>query len=257
MPNHLKFVCRFGSPNVGDDNCSPIQFLDFQPFETSKINFLPFRQDSKSCRSDKNPDDIFVVGGGFFDLKHFKYFSHARKIVFWGGGIRNIRNNKRLFSGKRKPLPNLKKTLYGVRDCGHADEWVPCVSCMSPLFDKPAAVMNEYVIFQHHRQDIDLPFPKMRNTGVTFEESIAFLSSADSVITNSYHGAYWSLLLGKKVFLMNEINDKTRTFKWSPTHCSGEEWKNKGNSVTYPGALQEARDANLGFKEKVMDFING
>lgn len=255
VPIHLKFVCRFGSPNVGDDNCSPIQFLDFSPFETSKIDFGSYRRDAKSGKIDKNPDDVFVIGGGFFDIKNFKLFSHARKIVFWGGGIRNIIDHKWPFTNKRRPLPNLKKTLYGVRDYGFADEWVPCVSCMSPLFDNPSDVTNEYVIFEHHRQTIDLPFPKKRNTEVTFAEAIGFLSSAESVITNSYHGAYWSLLLGKKVFLVNEINSKTRTFKWPPVQCAGDEWKNTGNAVTYPGALQEARDVNLAFMAKAMDFL--
>lgn len=255
MPAHLKFVCRFGSSNVGDDNCSPIQYLDFSPFETSRIDFGSYRQDAKSGNLSKNPDDVFVIGGGFFDLKNFRYFSHARKIIFWGGGIRNISAHKWPLINKRRPLPYLKKSLYGIRDYGFSDKWVPCVSCMSPLFDTPSTVTNEYVIFEHHRQSIELPFPKKTNTAATFRESIEFLSSSQTVITNSYHGAYWSLLLGKRVFLLNEINSKTRTFKWPPVHCVDEEWKNPRNAVAYPEALKEAREANLAFKSQVMDFL--
>lgn len=256
MNRTLKFVCRFDSSNVGDDNCSPIQFFDFKPFESEKIGFSSYRDDYRSGATVKDPDDVFIIGGGLFDLKHFKYFSHAGKIVFWGGGIRDIRKHKTFFTKKRKPLPNPGKSLYGVRDFGHADIWVPCVSCMSPLFDKPAPVENEYVVFEHHRSAIDLPFPKKVNTGIGFDEAVAFLASAENVITNSYHGAYWSLLLGKKVFLVNEINDKTRTFKWPPAYGSGDEWRNPRNAMSYPEALGEAREANIRFKDRVFDFLD-
>lgn len=255
MPGNLKFICRFGSSNVGDANCSPIQYFNFEGFETERITLTAHREQFKNGTLEKNPNDIYIIGGGFFDLKHFDCFAHSRKSVFWGGGIRDIAKHVSWLTGKPKKLPRSGDFLYGIRDYGHGDEWVPCVSCMSPLFDKAHPVENEYVIFQHHRVEIDLPFEKRINDAISFEEAIRFLGSAECVITNSYHGAYWSILLGKKVFMFNELNDKTRTFKWLPHYCTGDDWKHKNLAPLYPEALAEARRRNIDFRQTVLEFL--
>ncbi|WP_411827754.1 hypothetical protein [Luteolibacter sp. AS25] len=255
MSDSIKFLCRFFTDNVGDANCSPIQFLDFQPHAVERVEFSDFRKNYKAGKTDELLDQTVIVGGGFYDVKQLKYLSQARKIVFWGGGIRDISKYRSFLTKKAKALPNAKKTLYGVRDVGFGDQWVPCVSCISDNFDKKYDITSEYVVFQHHRQNIDLPFPKMINDQAEFSEAVGFLGSAEKVITNSYHGAYWATLLGKEVFIYNEINDKISMLKWKPTFCEKDEWKGNTNAVTYPNALGEAREANLKFHEMVMNFI--
>src|SRR5690606_9096957 len=102
---------------------------------------------------------------------------------------------------------------------------------------------------------INLPFEKKTNDNVSFHDALKFLAESQNIITNSYHGAYWGTLLGKRVFLINEINQKTRTFKWPPTICEGNEWQNKKRAPFYPEALEEARETNIKFYQKTIDLL--
>ena len=255
MAMHLKFVCRFGSSNVGDDNCSPIQYFPFEGFNVEKITLTEQREAFRNGALMKNSEDRYVIGGGFFDLKHFKCFAHSRQSVFWGGGIRDIHKNVNWLTRRQKKLPFSENIRYGVRDYGFGHDWVPCVSCMSPLFDASYEVKRDYGVFQHHRKEIKLPFDKRVNDNVSFADAVRFLAESECVITNSYHGAYWSILLGKRVFLFNEINQKTRTFKWMPMLCEGDEWRDKKRAPFYPEALEEARGRNEMFYQEVLDVL--
>lgn len=125
--------------------------------------------------------------------------------------------------------------LVGSRDRGvKGAEWVPCPSCMSPYFDKEYEVQHEAV---YYRNGTDLPnveIPASTNR-VPLKEAIAFLGSAETVHTNSYHGMYWAMLLGKKVVVDNPYCSKFFQMQ--------------------PASLEECREANIKFDEKVRDVL--
>ncbi|CAL4869162.1 hypothetical protein MMA231_03453 (plasmid) [Asticcacaulis sp. MM231] len=142
--------------------------------------------------------------------------------------------------------------LVGVRDFGTEYRWVPCASCMLPQLDKPYVVQHEVVIYEHKRIPIPLNgTPRLSNDGNDIDAVLAFLASGETVITNSYHGAYWATLLGKRVIAIPNMSKMYR-FKHFPVVCRADEWK-RFSALTraYPEALAECRAANLAFFEEV------
>lgn len=98
------------------------------------------------------------------------------------------------------------------------------------------------------------PNAPVTTTVSKFEVIINNLKSAKCVITNSYHGAYWASLLGKKVVCL-----KTKVPKWDGLHENiiFSDIENMDYSVNMaekiPGYyLSECRNLNNEFYEKVM-----
>lgn len=175
--------------------------------------------------------------------------------VIWGAGL-NERGNSTTYS-----LPKwLKKyDLVGIRDYINEFTWVPCASCMHPAFDKTYKVTNDVVFFEHKKQLLkpnqigNTPMPRFVNSGDNFDQTIEILGSANTVITNSYHGVYWATLLGKRVICMEPWSSKFMHFKHKPLYATA---KDKIPDIIrdapfYPNALQECREANNSFWRKV------
>lgn len=227
----VNFISRFGVKNIGDSVSSPIHYFDFfgdnHTFEYNH-NILPY--------------PMTVIGGGLFGEHIINRAAYG--TVWWGVGVANMKE------------ANLKpKGLFSTRDWGFEYRWVPCASCMSHLFDKERKVTRDVVIYEHQKTHINMPdIPKMRNNTMDFEKVLDFLGSANYVITSSYHGAYWSLLLGKRVYLVKELNAKTRYFKWQPVYCKPEDCY-RLRPERYEGVLEECREANIKFYSDTCDFL--
>ena len=147
--------------------------------------------------------------------------------------------------------------LIGLRDYGTQYHWVPCASCMLDVLDVlPRDVEHEIVIYEHKRIPIQIEgFPKQTNDGNDIEGVCKFLSSSDIVITNSYHGAYWATLLGKRVFVVPNMSKMYR-LKHAPVIGHAEDWKRLvGLTRSYPEALEECRSANIEFSKLVQEVL--
>ena len=151
--------------------------------------------------------------------------------------------------------------LVGIRDFDSDYRWVPCASCMHPGFDKEYEIQNEVVWFEHKKKLIDskwfdvLPAPRMVNVGQNMEQILEFLGSAETVVTNSYHGVYWATLLGRKVVCV-PWGSKFNMFKHPPTMANERTWSDMIESATsYPSALSECRDANIEFFEDAKQIL--
>jgi len=186
-----------------------------------------------------------------------KVKSNSGPKILWGAGHnkQNWNNNDAI----KWPSWMSSFDLIGVRDYMQGYEWVPCASCMHPAFDKEYEIINKVIWFEHKKQLVkpaDLsygePVPRFANSGSNIDQIIAILGSAETVITNSYHGVYWATLLGRKVICPDPWSSKFFYFKHEPTFCKVKEVAdNIELAETYPNALQECRDANLQFWEKV------
>jgi len=67
------------------------------------------------------------------------------------------------------------------------------------------------------------------------------------VVTNSYHGAYWATLLGRRVVAIPNMSKMYR-FKHAPVIGRAQDWRKLAAlAVAYPEALAECRAANLAF----------
>ena len=176
--------------------------------------------------------------------------------VLWGAG-----HNMRDWSEKDEikwPKWMSDFTLVGIRDYLQGYEWVPCASCMHPAFDKEYEVTNKVIWFEHKKQLIKAtefgrePVLRFCNSGQNFEQVIELLGSAETVVTNSYHGVYWATLLGKKVICVDAWSSKFFYFKHKPLFCKSKAWEERiGYAPSYPEALEECRTANVNFWNKV------
>ncbi|MBX9720929.1 MAG: polysaccharide pyruvyl transferase family protein [Candidatus Obscuribacterales bacterium] len=145
--------------------------------------------------------------------------------------------------------------LVGVRDWGTAYDWVPCPSCLSPAFDDQPQERHKVGFYEHWEIPLQNPGEPLQKNNCEFNEAIAFLSSCETVVTNTYHGAYWATLLGKKV-LVEPINSKLLNMKHQPRVILNRDWKaNQKYAVAYPEALADCRAANISFSRRVSGLL--
>lgn len=312
------------SRNIGDLASSPTNYFDFPyPVETLDLRSInPKFAEPKSGfggsitleEIKKNAGKVkyhLIIGGGgllfrqflgsFEALEQLKSVFNG-KWVAWGVG-------QQIYSSPKSPELNLIDALaadrdkfdydtylkhfeaIGIRDVGFNYNWVPCASCMHPTFDQPREVKHDFVVFSHRKFQINIGgFPRMSHDTQSLEEVIDFLGSGETIITSSYHGAYWGTLLGRKVIAF-PFSTKFLTFKHPPSIYPVSQWKysrikfrpfkktflnkinfefNFGdkytcktnnwrelllNSHSYPNLIQEYRNANLEFYQKTMKLL--
>ena len=177
--------------------------------------------------------------------------------ILWGAG-HNQDTNKRV---KKIEYPEYLVDFdhIGIRDHGQKFQWVPCASCMHPALRKSYSIKNKVIWFEHKKQLIKSsdfggdPIPRFVNSGDNIEQTIELLGSSEIILTNSYHGAYWGTLLGKKVIVDNAWSSKFYTMRHTPLILEkGEYWRDAIDAAKiYPNALDECIGANQRFWNEV------
>jgi hypothetical protein len=255
--------------NIGDWMSSPLRFFSF-PTGTTEVDIL-------SCKSQLQLDhDVLLGGGGLLARDSFapsmEYITEHTKgsLIGWGIGHNS-------YAAPNSPLsyPDYLRrfTLLGVRDDQQGWPYVPCVSCMSPLFDHVSEIHHEAVVYRHGKRpwllEVDPGIPMMENTAFTvqpadgetamdaaFRRTIDFLSSAEIVLTNSYHGMYWGILLAKKVLAV-PFSTKFYGAKYKVPFLEFEDWRARVHEAeAYPDALEECRELNRRFYGKVLTYLS-
>ncbi|MGF7004628.1 hypothetical protein [Aminobacter sp. BE322] len=225
-------------------------------------------------------DGKFVVfgGGGLIGLDRHNvhervidflslFADRGGDVVVWGAGHNRIDGFREWLSGSgANPYPSAfeRFRLVGLRDYPNPYDWVPCVSCMHPVFDEKFTSRYKCVAFLHghesdHFGEEFSNIPNMFNikkgnrgrSEVSFLESINFIGSGETVVTNSYHGLYWATLLGKEVIAIQN-SSKFLNFKYTYSNCENfRAWKDYlGSGCTHEDALDECRRANVAFQKK-------
>jgi len=86
--------------------------------------------------------------------------------------------------------------------------------------------------------------------------AIEFIGSHDTIITDSYHGAYWAMLLNKQVQVVS-WSIKFNYFKNSPLFLDNINQKPLSQThFVQKNYLQECRDLNKNFYHKVLDLFS-
>ena len=180
--------------------------------------------------------------------------------ILWGAGYNTRDSDEDSYTASYPNYLN-QYHLVGIRDWESDYRWVPCASCMHPAFDREYKITNEIVWFEHKKRLLDnkcfdaLPAPRMINSGQNLEQILEFLGSAETVITNSYHGVYWATLLRRKVVCI-PWGSKFNMFKHPPTFATETNWVEKiEEAQVYQSALVECRQANIDFYEEVKKII--
>lgn len=166
--------------------------------------------------------------------------------VIWGAGHNGDPSIE--FEDIRWPKIFSKYKHVGIRDYHENSriEWTPCASCMHPALRKQYAIKNDIIWFEHKKQLIKdfgpEPIPRFVNSGDNIEQTIELLGSANIILTNSYHGAYWGTLLKKKVIIVGGTwSTKFKWFRHPPTILGKkEDWQDAiDSSNIYNSALDE------------------
>lgn len=162
----------------------------------------------------------------------------------WGAG-HNADPGKKLKNRLDYPDWISEFTKVGVRDWNQNLPWAPCASCMHPALRKKYSIKNEVIWFEHKKQLIkdfgNDSIPRFVNSGDNIEQTIELLGSANTILTNSYHGAYWGTLMNKRVIVVGAWSTKFASMKHAPKLLSPDtDWKTVVDRVeVYPDALDE------------------
>jgi len=236
--------------NVGDAYCNPSRYFDLGNVSSNEL----------MCHHSNISNKTLVIGGG--GLIHKKFSQHIQTLldknpnhsVLWAVG-HNFGKKHITKQNTNVYYPDWLErcNLIGIRDWikGHYDMYLPCVSCMHSAFDKHYKTEHDFVYFTHAFKSKynRTKYPHMKNNVMDFDKVIEFLGSGNTVITDSYHGAYWAQLLGKNV-QVSSWSVKFNHMKYMPHFVeninSGP--KHIQNNVT--GFLEESRELNQQFYQK-------
>lgn len=245
----ILFCNLSSSDNIGDRFSCPLDYFVFDSGIKLDLNQL------------KNPinDPVILGGGGLLHEGHLITFENLanNRNILWGIGI-----NEHDLTVQYFPSYLYKYGLIGLRDWNNPFNYIPCVSCMSSLFDnnnnKP---QYDFIVYEHKDAPIKIETKIKRsnrlNNNESFEDIIKFLTLGNIVITNSYHGAYWSLLLGKKVVIFKPFSNRFFGFKYQPLICDESNWTSKLKWATSAPTdyLFECRSLNTNFYHRARTFL--
>lgn len=250
--------------NAGDYWSSPLKYYNFEEKNVNQIHFLDFWDPITNTINDsyKIKDKIIVIGGGgllsdngYYLRDTINYLLENNKIIFWGVGVNTFRKPNFSFLNHKNIL------LSGIRDYDYliTNNYVPCPSCKISLFDDEYEINSEIGIIEHPIHPIHITgIPKISNSSDIIQ-LISFIGSKEIIITSSYHGVYWSQIMGKKVlyYVENEVpNYKFFTLKNRVTTCNSSDWIKKTNNLTsVVGFKKECREINDDFYMKVLELI--
>jgi hypothetical protein len=218
-------------------------------------------------------DDRWQLGSSLNERTHTEFTDEYRQLIkkyidkidkksnkriMWGAG-HNADTHKDKKGNVFIDYPDwlVDYDLVGLRDNNVDYNWAPCASCMHPELRKNHQIKNDVIWFEHKKQLIkdfgNESIPRFINSGSNISQTIELLGSANIILTNSYHGAYWGTLMRKRVIVVGSWSSKFYTLRHSPYILEkGEDWKDALEKVErYPAALDECASATEKFWQKV------
>ena len=246
--------------NAGDFWSSPLKYYNFSGYPIEHVHFMDIWAAIQNVPNHEKyliKDSLVVIGGGGLITSHGNFLQETteflvknNKVIFWGVGSNTF----------EKPSydilihPNV--ILSGIRDIvyGLDVEYLPCVSCKHPLFDKEYSSPDSIGIIEHPKHPIDiLGYDKINNQS-NIETIINFLSSKSKIFSSTFHGVYWSQLLNKEVLYFkttDTVNSKIINLKHRIPICDSSNFAEKINNVSSTkGMLSESRKLNDDFYSK-------
>ncbi|MEP3847450.1 MAG: hypothetical protein ABJM43_19060 [Paracoccaceae bacterium] len=240
------FIHRRRGENIGDLACSPAGYFQFG----DQASF-DFKDDIPEC-------NLAVLGGGqvFQSCVTSALYQNplAKRRVVWGVGISDKDRRSVDFDLLNASCNLVSTRNWGVENC----EFVPCVSAMATHFDNPPEPVHDVVLFYHALKSEALTrvdgIPERSNHHGTMKDAISFLASGETVVTNSYHGTYWAMCLGRKVLCL-PFNQKFQHFQDNPIMGNPTDWPKQINRAERRSeTLGQARALNERFYDKVRNI---
>jgi hypothetical protein len=255
--------------NVGDYWASPTHYYDF-PFDYEREQFVQICNDVRDGNEENLPkDSIVIVGGGGLIVTSTNYLQKGlqniidnNKCVIWALGSNTTVTDDRL---SWDFLDNKNILMCGLRDTIHGlnRNYIPCVSSKHKIFDKYINKTNKgegFGILEHVDYNVPIDGVDKIKNNCDIEELIDFIDSKEYLVSTTYHGLYWSQLLGKKVVYFNEdneINTKFINIRNRVHICNRNNYKTLlENSCSLNGLIKESRFLNDIFYKQLIKSVN-
>jgi len=287
--------------NIGDLCSTPLDYFPFRGYEQQRVDIreLDTWLATDGDRLQDYEQVRIIVGGGGLLFKRFlpafqqlQTLAPKAQLISWGIGqqLYKTQGDRASFYQQFDYQPYLQGFRFSsIRDVDHPNPqypWVPCASCLHPAFDQPRPLRHQVVVFSHKKFQLHWRnLPRLTHETQDFNTILDFLASGETILTSSYHGAYWGTLLGRKV-LAFPFSSKFHTLKHRPSLYPVDRWRTRqvlGRSwpprwpwqrpspqpaltcsiyrwqewvadiPTYPHALQECRDRNHWYYRQVME----
>lgn len=251
----IHFIRNIDWKNTGDTSTDPLLYFKF--FAQKNICIYHTMREIR-WNLIKRDDWIILGGGGIFEcLDEFqevinKLLSLSVHVISWGCGYNT--HYDRMMNVKIDYSHFFRCT---IRDyIVDKDEYMPDVSCMMELFDKHYDIKREIGILEHYEFPIlEFEYEKLTNT-YAVNSIIRFIGESKVVITNTWHGCYWALLMGKKVIVYHPFSIKFENYKYKPTFYSGDLQKDIELAKSYENVLEECRNMNKKFAAEIFEEID-
>jgi len=252
----LAFLHLRDTTNIGDRWCSPV---DHCSWADPRLTVT-----AADLRKAGPEYDIGIFGGGKIlrDIARSPaWLGKGRLNIGWG--VSTVQSNPlspTYWKAKRR------LNLIGSRDWDGAGgiggcDWVPCASAEHPFFDAPPPPSQEVVVYAHASKSAGFnvhrstSLPWRINHGSDLVEALQFLASGETVVSNSYHGVFWALLLGRKVLCV-PFSNKFGNFRLPPGYSTDATWpQDLSLAQAQPELLALCRTATAGFRAKVQALI--
>lgn len=264
-------IHRLDTHNVGDFYCAPHHYFD--ELTDKSLDIFAYKREDKIVRDDfiekVSNKGLIVGGGGLLNRNGFtkqlnlfeKLGSKGKKVVLWGVG-HNSKEKETYDKVTNYNIDVSKFGLVGTRDKTMPGEYVPCVSCLHPIFDTSYNQTQEIgIVF--HKDTLKNPkivslfeaYPTSSNT-TDLHSLINFIGASEKIVTDSYHVMYWSMLMGRKVVVIPN-SSKFFDFQHRPVvTCFEDALDAFAKAETYPSLLEECREINRTFAAKAFDYLN-
>lgn len=269
---------RIDHKNVGDWWSPPFRYF---PFSSDR------QIDIKDVDTLPNEEGLVIFGGGGLGQPGFLPYiqkldrpDRKYKLIAWGVGADTYADRAAKMT-EGKDMESLTSYLKGFDDIGtrvssqngyggdKRFRWVPCASCLSPLFSQFRSIpaLEKIGVYEHFRVPVTPhlevrnrikahffgPYPMMSNRGIDLLSKLRFMARFETIVTNSYHGVYWATLLGRKVVCV-AFKNGLFSFKHPPAYLGSAGLSDAVTQArTYPDALEQCRIANINFYKHLTD----
>lgn len=266
LPN-LHIIHRIDPTNTGDIASNCANYYKFAGY-----NIITHDIYTPKFDEIKKNDPVILSGGGLLNCLDIwnkninRLLELSKNVVGWGIGL-NRHNGTRL----TEKINVTKFKLLGIRD--YFDNYsikyninniayVPCSSCNLVGLNKSYDIKRKIGVYEHHHQPINVSFGELNpsdkiNNEIDINKVLQFLGESEIIVTNTYHGLYFSKLMNKKVILFDAFSEKFAKTKFKYTKYTGN-INNDILKVTNSTAnlLTECIEYNDAFYEKVVKMLN-